>query len=254
MATRAAQFAAFHRWDRNFYLGFVVFAWLGVLLGFVPPLAGRFSGHADYVAPPVLHLHAASFVAWMTLLTVQVGLIRRGQQAVHRRMGLLGAALIPVMVLSGFFAEVYSQRFYLTHPPDSQAFFILPIFYVIAFGALAGLAVARRRDSPTHKRLIYLATSVIVGAAYTRVWGQALTALAGDGFWGLIVNSFTGTNLFLLTAVVFDQITRGRLHPVLLAGVPAVLAGELAVSWIYHAPGWLPIAHAIVAPLPGPPL
>jgi hypothetical protein len=44
------------------------------------------------------------------------------------------------------------------------------------------------------------------------------------------------------------------LHRVLALGVPAVLAGELVVSWIYHASWWRPVAHAIVASLPGPPI
>ena len=254
MSSHAPRFAAYHRWDRAFFLGFVVFVWVGVLGGFVPALVGRFEGHADYVAPLILHLHAASFVAWLVLLTVQMLLIRTGRTALHRRMGMAGAALIPVMVLTGFFAEVYSQRFHLTHLPDSQAFFILPIFYVIAFGVLASLAVFKRGDPASHKRLIYLATSGIVGAAYARLWGDALYELVGDGFWGMIVNTFTGTNLFLLAAVIFDRVTRGQLHPVLRMGVPALLASELVVSWIYHAPGWLPIARAIVTPLPGPPI
>ena len=42
------------------------------------------------------------------------------------------------MAVSAFFSEVYSQRFYFAHPPNSQAFFILPIFYVIAFTTLSG--------------------------------------------------------------------------------------------------------------------
>ena len=34
--------------------------------------------------------------------------------------------------------------------------------------------------------------------------------------------------------------------PYYLLGVPAIIAGELATSLIYHAPGWLPIAGALV--------
>ncbi|MFC4293727.1 hypothetical protein ACFO0A_01500 [Novosphingobium tardum] len=254
MATRATRFAAFHRADRNFYLGFVIAGWLGVLGGFAPPLAGRFAGHADYPAPPVLHIHALAFTTWMVLLAVQVLLVRTGRTAVHRRLGMVSVGLIPIMVLSGFFSEVYSQRFYLMHPPNSQAFFIIPIFDVLAFGALAAAAIANRGAPATHKRLLYLATAMIVGAAWTRVMGRPLGALSGDGYLGMIVNTFTSTNLFLLAVVVFDVVTRGRPHPVLVALVPAIVAGEFAVSWIYHAPGWLPVAHAIAANLPGPPL
>lgn len=240
--------------ERNFFLAFVMIAWFGVVAGFFPPSAARFAGKADYSAPLILQIHAASFMGWMVLLSVQVGLIRFGRQPDHRKLGRVGAVLIPIMVLSGFFSEVYSQRFYLSHPPDSQAFFILPIWYVLAFGTLAGSAILRRADPQAHKRLIYLATTVIVGAAYTRWWGGALTAMAGDGYVGMIVNSFTATNLLLVALVAFDLATRGRVHPATLAGAAGIVVSEFVVSWIYHAPGWLPIAHAIAAALPGPPI
>lgn len=247
MATRAARFAPYHRHDRAFFAGFVAICWLGVIMGFAPASTARMQGKADYAAPLVLHIHAIAFIAWLILLTVQVVLIRRGRTAMHRRLGPVGMALIPVMALSGFFAEAYSQRFYLAHPPDSQAFFIIPIYYVIAFAALATAAMRARRDSPAHKRLLLLATTVIVGAAYTRWWGGALTGLFGDDFWGLILNTFTGTHLILLAALAYDVATRGRPHRVFLVAVPAILAAELAVSWIYHAPGWLPVARWLAA-------
>lgn len=251
MATAPA-FAVYDTRDRNFFLGFVIVAWLGVILGFAPPSWGRLNGQADYPAPLVLHLHAVLYTWWMVLLTAQVLLIRTRRLAIHRRLGLSAAAMIPAMVLTGFFAEAYSQRFYLGHPPDSQAFFIIPIFYVVAFGVIATMAVLKRREPAAHKRLIYMATTVIVGAAWARTIGLPLTGVVGDGYWGMVVNTFTSTNLLLAALVLFDRRTRGRLHPVVLTVVPVLIACELAVSWIYHAPGWLPVARAIVTPLPGP--
>lgn len=231
--------------ERRFFLGFVLVAWLGVILGFAPPSWGRFNGEADYPAPLVLQVHAGLFLAWMVLLAVQVGLIRTGRRDLHRKMGLAMVAAIPPMVVTGFLAEAYSQRHYLANPPDSQAFFIVPIFYITAFGVLATWAVVKRRDAAAHKRLMYLATTIIVGAAWTRFIGLPLTALVGDHFLGMIANTFTSTNLFLTALALFDWRTRGRLHPVTAVGVPAIIACEFAVSWIYHAPGWLPIAYRL---------
>lgn len=252
MAT-AARFAAFDTRDRNFFLGFLLVAWTGVILGFAPPSWARFHGEADYAAPLILQLHAGLYTLWMVLLTAQIVLIRTGRQAIHRRLGLSAAAMIPAMVFTGFFAEAYSQRYYLGHPPDSQAFFIIPIFYVAAFGAISTAALLNRRDSAVHKRLIYMATTIIVGAAWTRTIGRPLTGVVGDGFFGMIGHTFTSTNLLLAALLVFDWRTRGRPHPVALIVIPAIVACEFLVSWIYHAPQWLPVARAIVTPLPGPP-
>lgn len=241
------RFAAFHKADRNFFLLFVVICWSGVLMGFVPPVSERWAGKADYPAPLVLQIHAFAFTGWLVLLTAQVGLVRTRRMSTHMTLGLVSVALIPVMAVTAFLSEIYSQRFYLAHPPDSQAFLILPIFYVIAFTAFAASAVYFRKEPPAHKRLILLATTVIVGAAYTRWIGEPLTKLVGDGYIGLLINSFTATNLILAAAVGYDLATRRQLHWTYRVGVPAILAGELAATLIYHSPAWLPVARMIVA-------
>jgi uncharacterized membrane protein len=245
---RRPRFPAYHRWDRNFFLTFLALCWLGVLMGFKPAVMKRYTGHADYPAPLILEIHAVAFSAWLALLTTQIALIRSGRPRVHMTLGLMGFALVPVMAVSAFFSEVYSQRFYFAHPPNSQAFFILPIFYVIAFTSFATAALSLRGNPPAHKRLILLATTIIVGAAYTRWWGEALSGLVGDGLGGMLINSYTGTNLLLIFAVTYDWFTRGRLHRVYEIGVPAILLGEIATTFIYHSPRWLPIAHLAIQP------
>ena len=245
---RRRRFLGYHRWDRNFFLTFLALCWLGVLMGFKPAVMKRYTGHADYPAPLILQIHAVAFSAWLALLTAQIALIRSGRPRVHMALGLAGFALVPVMAVSAFFSEVYSQRFYFAHPPNSQAFFILPIFYVIAFTSLATSALAMRSNSPAHKRLILLATTIIVGAAYARWWWPTLIQWVGDGLIGMLVNTYAGTNMLLIFAVSYDWLTRGRLHRVYEIGVPAILLGEIATTFIYHSPHWLPIAHLAIVP------
>jgi uncharacterized membrane protein len=241
-----ARFAASHPADRNFFLLFVVLCWLGVLMGFFPAVSGRMQGRADYPAPPILQIHAFAFVGWLMLLTAQMLLIRTARQSVHRQLGLVAFALIPVMVVSGFVSEIYSQRYYLSHPPDSQAFFIIPIWYVIGFGGLAAGAIIYRKEPAAHKRLIVLATTVIVGAAYARWWGDALWKMAGDRYGGMLIHHYTATTLLLLLAMGFDLMTRGTLHRVYRWGVPFIIVGEVATTILYHSPAWLTVARRIV--------
>ncbi|MEO7365310.1 MAG: hypothetical protein ABIW03_03235 [Sphingomicrobium sp.] len=240
------RFTAFHKWDRNFYLIFLALCWLGVLMGFVPAARLRFAGHADYPAPLILEIHAFAFSAWMILLTAQIALIRTHHPRLHMRLGLVGVALVPLMAVSGFLSEVYSQRFRFAHPPDSQAFFIIAIYYVVAFTILAALALAARKNPSAHKRLILLATTVIVGAAYGRWWGTPLFNMFGDGTVGMLINTYAGAEMLMLGAVVYDWRTRGRLHPVYEIGVPAILIGQIATTLIYHSPRWLPIARLAI--------
>ena len=240
------RFIAYHKWDRNFFLAFLALCWLGVLMGFTPAVMQRYRGHADYPAPLILQIHAMAFSAWMALLTAQIALIRVRRPQLHMKLGLIGFALVPLMAVSGSLSEVYSQRFRFTHPPDSQAFLIIAIYYVIAFTTLACWALAARKNPTAHKRLILLATTVIVGAAYTRWIGTPLYNVFGDGYVGMLINTYTGANLLLAGAVGYDCVTRGRLHPVYEIAVPAILAGEIATTIIYHSPKWLPIAKFVL--------
>lgn len=240
------RFLAFHKADRNFYLIFLLACWLGVIMGFMPAVSGRLAGRAPYPAPLILQIHALAFSAWLLLLTIQIGLVRLRKLALHMTYGVAGVALIPVMAVSAFASEIYSQRFHFDRPPDNLAFFILPIFYVVSFTTLATWALLARKNPPLHKRLILLATTLIVGAAYARWWGEALADAFGDGYAGMLVNTYAGTNLLLFAAMAYDVVTRRRLHPVYEVAVPAILAAQIVTSIIYHSTQWPPIAQMII--------
>jgi uncharacterized membrane protein len=246
LATPARRrFIVFHKWDRNFFLSFLALCWLGVLTGFVPAATKRVAGHADYPAPLILEIHAFAFSAWMALLTTQILLIRARRPQLHMRLGLIGVGLVPLMAISAILSEVYSQRF-RSADPDERAFFIIALFEVIAFTTLAIAAIAARKNPVAHKRLILLATTIIVGAAYGRWWGTALYNLFGDGYGGVLIYTYAGTNLLLAGALGYDWLTRGRLHRVYEIAIPAILAGEIATTIIYHSPKWVPIARFMV--------
>ena len=239
------RFVAYHPHDRNFFLVFLALCWLGVLMGFAPAAELRRTGHADYPAPLVLQIHAVAFSGWMILLTTQILLIRARRPLIHMRLGMISVALIPLMTVTAFLSEVYSQNFRFKEP-DERAFFAIAIYYVIAFPILATLAIVARKNPGAHKRLILLATTVIVGAAYGRWWGGALYRLVGDGLFGTLIYTFAAAELLMLGAVAYDWWTRGRPHRVYEIAIPAILLGQIATTLVYHSPRWQPIARFIV--------
>jgi len=240
------RFQAFHKNDRNFFLIFILVCWLGVVMGFVHPVMDRINGHPRFAAPLILKIHASAFVGWLALLTAQILLVRTRRTRLHTKLGIVGVALVPVMAVSAYFSEIFTQRWHLTQGANNFAFFIVPVLDVLGFTVFATTALALRRNPAAHKRLILLATTIIVGAAYSRWWGDGLMAAFGDGLGGMLVNTYAGTDVILAGAVGYDLWTRGRLHQVYEIGVPAILLGQIVATLLYHSAAWLAVASRII--------
>ena len=116
------------------------------------------------------------------------------------KLGLVAFALIPSWRSAASSRKFIASGFAPPIRPTSQRFFIIAIFYVVAFTALATAALAARKNPAAHKRLILLATTIIVGAAYARWWGRPLYHLFGDGFGGMLINTYAGTSILLVAA------------------------------------------------------
>jgi len=243
---RGAAFAPWHRWDRNFFLLFMLAAWIATGIGFYPSVTERFTGQPDYVAPLVLQLHVFAFTGWLCLLSLQVLLVRTGRQRLHQRLGLLAAILVPVMVVTAIGAEIFSQRFYSAKYPENLRFFISPLSSMALFALFAVMAIRQRRQPAAHKRLILLATTVALSAAYNRWWGEALYALFGDGYAGMVIHNYAGIDLILVLLVAYDWATRRRIHPVYHWGVPLIFITQLIGTFIYHSEMWPGIVRRLV--------
>ena len=239
-------FVSWHRWDRNFFLLFVLAAWLATGFGFYPSVTERFTGRPDYAAPLILQLHVFAFTGWLCLLSLQVLLVRTGRQRLHQRLGLLGAILIPVMVVTAIGAEIFSQRFYSAKYPENLRFFISPLSSMALFALFGVTALLHRRQPAAHKRLILLATTVALSAAYNRWWGEALYALFGDGYAGMVIHNYAGIDLLLILLVAYDWVTRRRIHSVYQWGVPLIFVSQLIGTFIYHSETWPGIVRRIV--------
>ena len=161
----------------------------------------------------LIHVHAALFSAWILLFNAQIWLIARKRTALHKRVGMIGAALVVCMIVLGVLAatDSLSRGF---HPPDfpfdAETFYALPMFVLAAFAVLIVAALLQRSNGPSHKRLVLLATIALMNPAVNR-WPFAFihhnhiaTAVIVDGM--------------ALTVFAFDLWSRGRIHKATLKG------------------------------------
>lgn len=236
-------FAPFHRWDRNFFLFMVALIWLGILMGFVPDIIRHVQTHKPPY-PLVVHVHAFVFVSWLLLLTTQVLLIRSGHVDIHRRLGVAGMLLAPLMIVLGLATSVIVD--YLQFPLNHDSpFLAIQLADLTNFGTLAIAALLLRGTPSAHKRLMILATIFISDAGFARWWGPELAQL-GNGFWANWVQDYMSDFLLVAIFATYDLITRRRLHPAFIAGALFGLAVEVIAVWAYVSPWWKPIATHLI--------
>lgn len=221
-------------------------SWVAIVMGFGPELSGHLKGLTPY-PPLIVHLHVLAFGGWMVVFTVQIWLIRSRRTDIHRMLGLVAAALIPVMVVLGVATSLVSRRLHFEAGQNEMlAFMIVPLTDMVLFPSFAIPGLLVRNVSVKHKRLILLATAMLLPAAFGRWIGPWILFHFGDGFFGFMAQSYLGPDVMILIAMLYDRVTRGRIHPVYAIAAPWILVVQATTSGIYHWPGWMPLAQRLI--------
>ncbi len=223
--------------------GFIPTYWLQVPAG-------------TFIGTPLMHLHGLLFSAWVLLLLVQSWLIEQRRYRHHRAWGMLGIALASMMVAVG---TALAVRGFAKEVPVygdvARHFLIVPLFAMAAFPVCMIFAMIDARRSDWHRRLVFVATASLLGAALARVF---FTIFAGFGpgmrpgmgpplpVNGTLVPVML-SNLVIVAGMVHDWRTHGRPHPAWIIGLVALVTGELLRTPVAASPAWLHFTDWLLA-------
>ncbi len=174
------EFALWHRWDRNFFLIYVGIFWLAVLLGFIPNAIAHERQHQPPY-PIAVHVLAAVMVAWLSLLTAQILLIRNKRAGTHRKLGVIGVGLAFAVVVVGPIAAIASDRSRMALPTYHSALLSVQLAGIVSFAGATAAGLVLRAKPAAHKRLMLLGTIGLTDAAFFRWWGASIVKLVGAG-------------------------------------------------------------------------
>jgi hypothetical protein len=168
---------------------------------------------------PWVQAHAVTFVGWLLLFFAQTVLVASRLLHVHRRLGIAAAVLASVMALLAVVSAVDSFRTSgVSLGFASFLLFAVPHVDMIIFAPLVMAAIVYRSQPEAHKRLMLLATISLLDAVTSR-----LPMLWRLGPQGHVAVHFLVQDLFVLIAVAYDLVARGRVHPVNVWGGLAIL-------------------------------
>lgn len=232
------------RYDRAFYSGMAIAMALAVFIGFARTyyLSSYFGTNATLTGGPVstvVHLHAALFTAWVLLFLVQTSLVATHRVAVHRRLGVAVAGLAALMVVAGTVIALATAR-RGGGPPGIEplAFLVIPLGDMAVFSVLVTAALWLRRNKEAHKRLMLMAYLAILVAAVARLPG--VLSLGPLGFFGL---TFVPA---LVVAMIYDRVTRGRVHPAYLWGGALLILSVPLRLMLSTTSAWHRLAETLV--------
>lgn len=191
--------------------------------------------------PGLVHLHGMVMTAWFVLLVVQTRLVAAHRVDLHRRLGILGAALaLLVLVVGVTTAIAAARRGFASGGAPALLFLPIPLGEMLVFAVLVttGLSL-RRRSPPSHKRLMLLASVGILGAAFARI------PLGFIHSGGPLV-FFALTDFCVLACVAIDTFRNRRLHPAFGWGAAFIIASHPLRLMLAGTAAWLQFATWLV--------
>lgn len=229
----------------GFYIGMALIALAVALAGFsktfFAPLAS-----GTFQAPVVIHMHGAAAFAWVLLFLLQPALIRAGRYDLHIRTGMVGALIALAVAVTavpvGLF--VVERDLAAGLGPTAVSSLLGVITAMTVFLALVAAAIAFRRRAATHKRLMLLATIVVLWPAWFRLrhW---FPDVPRPEIWFAVVAAYS----LVPIAMIRDRLVEGRVHPVWwFVGLP-VVAEQTAEALLFDSPSWRAAASLIYGAL-----
>lgn len=195
----------------SFFFIMAILALLVALIGFsktffYPVYEGSFS------APWPVHLHGAFAFLWIILFVVQTALIHNRKYYIHQILGMVGllvaAGVYITMIPVGLFAV--EKELALGFGITAYSGFVGVLSSGLLFFSLVVAGIYNRKKPAVHKRLMLLATIVVLWPAWFR-FRHFFPSIPHPEIWFAIVLAYS----LIIVAWIWDKLKNGKIHPTL---------------------------------------
>jgi len=244
------------RWIFVFMAAWFIFV---VLVGFIPDAIGKVQAVQAGLRPPfpiVLHMHAVAMGSFLLLLLAQTVMVATGRETLHKQVGIAAFVLVPALVVIGIALAptMYYQTWEaLQVAPASARGTLQQVLYIredvlllqISAGVLFAIFIwialsARVKNSDLHKRMMFLATAVPLGASIDRM----------DWLPSSLPTNPWATDLWIIVALapmlVWDVARNRKVHEAYWIWLAIYVPACLAVDFLWEKPAWHATARYIL--------
>jgi hypothetical protein len=224
--------------DRGVYLFAAIAVGALVVAGFWPSYFSKLFFVPSEPLTVLVHLHGALMTAWIALFIVQVSLVAAGRTDLHRRLGVLGFALLAMILIVAVPTTIVATKLGGNHMPGPALPGLALVGAAFAeFVILGSLGLFHRHQSQVHKRLMVLACFAATDAGVSRLPFDFLDS---------ILKIHLANDMVLAAVVAIDTVRHRRLHPAFLWGSVFLVAVQTLSAWVSGTEWWMHVARAIM--------
>lgn len=188
-------------------------------------------------ASAIVHLHGIITFSWVAFVVVQTTLVATGRIALHRSLGMAGIALGTLLVFSAAEVAILQLARELKEGGPSPREFVATLLSLpLLVTGLVGFGIANITRPEIHKRLMMLASFVVLTPALARIIqliSSSLSRLTRNDLAGL------ASDALVLIAIAYDTRTRGKPHPAYLIGGACILLVQIGTLSVRSTTDWI---------------
>jgi hypothetical protein len=190
--------------------------------------------------PTIIHIHAAVMLTWLFLFIAQVWFAASGRVRLHVRVGhwVMGYGIVVIVVAVLASSAGFAARLATGDVFGAQRSLFGPVRDLVFFAPFLAAGWIYRRRPEIHKRVMLVATTLLVGPAVGR-----MTFL---GFPIMLWKFMLVWPLPVYLAMVHDFRTKRMVHPVYVIGIAAMVTMRLVLP-LNRSAAWHAVAAHVTA-------
>lgn len=224
-------------------LAALAIAFIGFAKTFIAPLA-----NGVFHAPAIVHIHGAFAFAWVLFFATQPLLVRIGNFSFHRMLGFTAlAAAIGFAVTAPFVGAFAAERDFANGGGETAISGIVGTFTsALIFLSLVLAGFLNRKHPEIHKRLMLLATIVVLWPAWFRFRHYFPDVPRPDIVFAVVL-----ADSLILIAAARDWLVERRVHSVWLFCGSALIFEHVVEILAFDSAPWRVVARFLYGLLQG---
>ncbi|SFB52350.1 hypothetical protein [Algoriphagus aquimarinus] len=225
----------------KFFLAIGIIGLLAVLIGFsttfIIPL-----GKGEFKAPLVIYVHGIFAFCWVFLFFIQSLLVQNNDIKKHRLLGFFGVLIAIGVTVTLVPVGLYQVEKELLQGlgPTAISSIVGTVSSAILFISLVLGGILKRHNPSTHKRLMLLATIVLLWPAWFR-FRHLFPFIPHPEIWFAIVLA----DSLIVVSIIWDKITYGKFNPVLLYVGLLIIIEHSFEAYMFDNSAWRELANKI---------